>query len=153
LHIALNTSSKTSTPQSDDGHGKTEAAETTKIKNASDKNKSQEPQILSWRCRRDWKKIPFPLVVKPSSGPSNLTPHLNSMSVKKRKNEEPQIGLLLPPSRQEPSATLVSPYRHKRVVFILISAHRLAPPLTWGSPGVRPSPFTSCWKSRQIGPS
>lgn len=25
-------------------------------------SKSEEPKILSWRCRRDWKKTPFPLL-------------------------------------------------------------------------------------------
>ncbi len=44
------------------------------------------------------------------------------------------------------------PLQTQKSGLILISAHRL-PRLTWGSPGVRPSPSTSHWKSRQIGRS
>jgi hypothetical protein len=104
LHIALNTSSKTSTHQSDDGHGKTEAADTTKIKNSSDEKvpRTTNPVLT---LPKGLEEDTFSPVVKPSPRPSNLTPHLNSMSVKKRKSGEPHRGLPPPPFRQEPSTT------------------------------------------------
>jgi hypothetical protein len=146
---ALDTPSKKSTTQSDDGHGKNESAKIMKIKNESDKGvpRTTNPDLaLPMKLEEDTFSS-----VKASPEISSLTLDMNSMLGKKRKNEEPHIGLPPPAARQDPSTPLSAPNGPKKWSYF--DNYKRLPPSTANSPGVQPRPSTGHWKSKQIAPS
>ncbi len=151
LDNALDTSSQTSKPLSDDGNVKTEAAETTKIKNEPDEQAPKSTNLVL-ALPKKLEEETFSPFVKPPPGLSGLTPHMDSMSVKKRKNEEEHIGLPPPPSPQEPSTPSSSAPTEPKNWSYWDNYHRL-PPSNAGYPGVRPSPSTGHWEYKEIGKS
>ena len=145
-HTARPTSSQTLTPRSDDGHGKAESAETMKFNKSSDDQVSRRTNPVP--LPKGLEEDTFSPLIEPSARPSNLTPAMTSMSVK-RKNEEEHIGQLPPQSREEPSTPSTAPTGPKKWNYF--DNNKTLPASNLGYPGRRPGPSEGHFETNHWG--